>query len=69
MNQAADTVSEAMREGTLRKGDAWEVAIALWAHVHGYVTLYRANRFDLSEAEFRALFRRSLRRLLKSLKA
>ncbi len=68
MNRAVDTVSEAMRKGTVKKGDAWEVAIALWAHVHGYVTLYRANRFDLSEAEFRALFRRSLKRLLNSLK-
>jgi len=69
MNRAADTVSEAMREGALKKGDAWEVAIALWAHVHGYVTLYRANRFDFSEADFRALVRRSLKRLLHSLKA
>jgi hypothetical protein len=41
----------------------------MWAHTHGYVSLYRGGRFDLPEKEFRALVRRSLRRLIHGLKA
>lgn len=64
----ADLVAEAMKSGFLKKDDAWEIAMELWAHAHGYVALYRGGRFHLSEAEFRALVRRSLRRLLNGLK-
>ena len=42
---------------------------ALWAHVHGYVMLYRGGRIDLSEKEFRKLVDRSIGRLLHGLKA
>lgn len=65
----ADLVAEAMKSGFLKKDDAWEIAMELWAYAHGYVALYRGGRFHLSEAEFRALVRRSLRRLLYGLKA
>jgi len=67
LNPLADMVTEAMRQGALRKDDVWEVALALWAHVHGYVMLFRAGRFQLSENAFRALLRRSLRRLVRGL--
>jgi AcrR family transcriptional regulator len=69
LNPLADMVTEAMRQGALRKDDVWEVALSLWAHVHGYVMLYRAGRFQLSEKAFRALLRRSLRRLVRGLEA
>src|SRR5262245_54778244 len=36
LNRVADTVAEAMLEGALRKDDFWEVAIDLWAFVHGH---------------------------------
>ncbi len=68
LNPLADAVAEGMRAGTLRNEDVWEVALEIWAHVHGYVTLYRAGRFALSEDEFRALCRRSLKRLLNGLR-
>ena len=68
LNRVADTVDEAMRQGRLRKDDVWEVALEFWAHAHGYITLYRAGRFSLAEAQFRRLYRRSLRRLLDGLK-
>ena len=68
LNRVADTVDEAMRQGLLRKDDVWEVALEFWAHAHGYITLYRAGRFSLAEAQFRRLYRRSLRRLLDGLK-
>jgi len=69
LNRVADAIEDAMRQGLLKKDDLWEVALELWAHVHGYVTLYRAGRFSLSEEQFRRLYRRSLRRLLHGLKA
>ena len=68
LNRVADTVAEAMLAGALRKGDFWEVAVDLWAFVHGHVALYRGGRFAYSESEFRAFFRRSLNRFLRGLK-
>jgi AcrR family transcriptional regulator len=67
LNLTADTVSEWMKLGKLRRDDAWEIAMELWAHVHGYLTLWRAGRFHLSEEEFRSLVHRSIRRLLNGL--
>jgi AcrR family transcriptional regulator len=69
LNPIADLVTHAMDSGYLKRDDVWEIALELWAHAHGYVTLYRGGRFHLSEAEFRALVRRSLRRLFYGLKA
>lgn len=39
------------------------------APAHGYVTLYGAGRISLSGDEFKALVRRSMRRLYHGLKA
>jgi len=69
LNRVADAVDETMKAGSLKKDDIWEVALALWAHAHGYVALYRAGRFALSEEEFRALFRRSMEKFLSGLNA
>ena len=69
LNPVADVVATAMEQGDLRKDDVWEIAFALWAHVHGYVMLYRAGRISLSEKAFRELIHRSLRRFIHGLKA
>lgn len=69
LNRVADAVEEAMNTSRLRKDDVWEVALALWAYAHGYMSLYRAGRFELSEEEFQSLFRRSLQRFLDGLSA
>jgi AcrR family transcriptional regulator len=69
LNPLADTIALAMQSGDLKKDDVWEVALAMWAHTHGYVALYRAGRFNLSEEDFRSLVRRSLRRLIHGLEA
>jgi AcrR family transcriptional regulator len=66
--RVADAVAEAMRNGELRKDDNWEVAVDLWAFVHGHVALYRGGRYGFTEPEFRAFFRRSLTRFLRGLK-
>ena len=68
LNVAADAVSEAMQAGLLRKDDAWDVAVTLWAHTHGLVALYRAGRFSYDEAQFRRFYEASLQRLLEGLK-
>jgi len=68
LNRVADAVAEAMLAGALRKDDFWEVAVDLWAFVHGHLALYRGGRFAYPEPEFRAFFRRSLNRFLRGLK-
>jgi AcrR family transcriptional regulator len=67
LNIAADIVSSWMKQGKLKRDDLWEIAMELWAHVHGYLALWRAGRFHLSEDEFRKLVHRSLRRLLNGI--
>jgi AcrR family transcriptional regulator len=67
LNIIADTVSSWMKPGKLKRDDAWEIAMELWAHAHGYLALWRGGRFHLSEDEFRKLIHRSLRRLLYGL--
>jgi AcrR family transcriptional regulator len=67
LNITADSVSSWMKLGKLKRDDPWEIAMELWAHAHGYLALWRAGRFDLSEEEFRKLVHRSLRRLLNGL--
>ena len=69
LNLTADTVAYWMQKGRLRRDDVWEIAMEMWAHVHGYLMLYRGGRFNLSEEEFRILVQRSLRRLVNGLKA
>ena len=69
LNPVADIIAGMMEKGVLKRDDIWEVAFALWAHVHGYVMLYRAGRIGLSESEFRELIHRSLRKFIHGLKA
>jgi AcrR family transcriptional regulator len=69
LNPIADSVAHWMEEGKLKKDDIWEIALELWAHAHGYVMLYRAGRFNLSQSEFKKLVQRSLTRLFDGLKA
>ena len=67
LNITADIVSSWIKAGKLKRDDAWEISMELWAHAHGYLALWRAGRFHLSEDEFRKLVHRSIRRLLYGL--
>jgi AcrR family transcriptional regulator len=67
LNPTAAIVSMWMKSGKLRRDDVWEIALELWAHAQGYLTLWRAGRFNLTEDEFRKLVHRSFRRLLHGL--
>jgi AcrR family transcriptional regulator len=68
-NLLADVVTAGMERGELAADDVWEVTLALWAHAHGLICLYRAGRFDLEPEPFRALYHRSIGRLLDGLDA
>jgi AcrR family transcriptional regulator len=67
LNLVFDIVSSWIKLGKLKRDDAWEISMELWAHAHGYLALWRGGRFHLSEEEFRKLVHRSLRRLLYGL--
>jgi len=67
LNVLADAVEAAIRDKALRKGDVWEIALEMWALVHGYIALYRAGRFKLSPKQFRELCTRALDRLFDGL--
>lgn len=64
-----DRVSECMRSKDLARGDATEVAAAIWAHVHGLVSLRLCGHLDPAgdDAAFARFFRKSTDRLLAGL--
>lgn len=68
-NVVVDTVIEGMAKGVLRQDDPHDVAMAIWAQQHGLIALYRAGRFSLDEAAFRAFYLQSMERLIHGLKA
>jgi len=68
LNPIADSVARWMAEGKIKKDDEWEIALELWGVAHGYLMLYRAGRFNLSQLEFKKLVQRALKRLLHGLK-
>lgn len=66
-NVLAGAISEAMADGTFRRDDVWDVAMAVWAQVHGLVVLHRAGRFDMAARSFRTFCRRSLEKVMRGL--
>jgi AcrR family transcriptional regulator len=62
-----DRVRECMQAGALRGDDPEAVAIAIWAHVHGLVSLYITGATGQTEPVFRETYRRSLERLFTGL--
>jgi AcrR family transcriptional regulator len=64
----AELLDEAMRSGKLRKGDFWEIAFEMGAFSHGLIMLYLGGRIDMTQDEFRALYRRAFRRYLRGIR-
>ncbi|MEU6268761.1 TetR/AcrR family transcriptional regulator [Saccharopolyspora shandongensis] len=62
-------VEQAMRDGVLRPDDPLEVALAITMPVLGLVQLYLGGRFSSSEEDFRALCKRTTRRVRDGLMA
>ena len=67
-NLLVQTVREGMAAGCFRDGDPWESALALWAHSHGLICLYRGGRFSLTARQFRTLHRQSLGKTLDGIR-
>ena len=63
-----DRVQECMEAGFFRKDDAFSVAMTIWAHGHGLVSIYLAKKTPLDEAAFRTLFWESHARILQGLR-
>ncbi len=59
-------IEQAMAQGALVKTSPMDVLLMLASTSQGLVTLYRAGRIAGGEKEFRALFRRVMRRCLES---
>lgn len=68
-NLLAQAVEAGMASGDFRPDKVWDVSMALWAHAHGLICLYRGGRFSYDEAAFRTFYRRSLMRLIHGLRA
>jgi len=58
----ADALAEGMASGEFKKDDHWEICFELGALTHGLIMLYIGERIEISASEFRALYRRSIRR-------
>ena len=65
---AVQQVHLCMEQGVFVKDDPLETSIMVWAEAHGLVTLFRMERFGADAAEFRAVFRRTIDRMLQGLR-
>jgi AcrR family transcriptional regulator len=64
-----DRVKECMEVGMLAQGEPADVAVSIWAHVHGMVSLRLMGHLgQLEEPRFVELFHRSVGRLLAGLR-
>jgi AcrR family transcriptional regulator len=64
---AVQQVHLCMEQGVFKKTDPLETAIMIWAEAHGMVTLFRMERFGENPEQFRAIFKRTIQRLLDGL--
>ena len=65
-NVQLKVLEEGLRQGQLAGASAVEIMLINSALSQGLVTLYRAGRIAGGEAEFRALYRRAMRRVFES---
>jgi len=62
-----DRIRECMDSGDLRKEDPEQVAVTVWAHVHGLVSLQICGSFALADEQFREVYRQSVQRMIAGL--
>jgi len=65
-NIQLSVLEEGIRQGTVAAAPAVEIVLINSALSQGLVTLYRAGRIAGGEEEFRALYRRAMRRVFRS---
>ena len=63
-----DVVAEGMARGALRAEEPADVALSVYAHMHGLIMLHFAGRFGDDDALFTSFFRRSMEHLLTGLR-
>lgn len=56
-------LTEGQITGVVRPGDPLDIAMTVWAALHGLVGLYRSGRFSLSRADFTAMCQRAATRI------
>jgi AcrR family transcriptional regulator len=66
---AVEQVAACTEAGIFPGDDPLETAITLWAEVHGLITLFRTGRFGPNPETFREIYRQSVDRTLRGLKA
>lgn len=64
-----EVVEQGIREGALRDDDPLEMTLVLTASAQGLIQMYVSGRVDLPEDAFRALFKRTVTRVLDGLRA
>jgi AcrR family transcriptional regulator len=64
---AVEQVGECMAQGIFEADDPLETSIAVWAGVHGLVTLYRTGRFGPDPVLFRGIYGNCVDRVLRGL--
>ena len=64
-----ERIAMAQTNGVLRSGDPLEMAMFVWAELHGLAMLHRSGRFSLKRADFLALCDRCIERALDALRA
>ncbi len=64
-----DRVRECQEAGVLRAGEPTAAALAIWAHVHGLVSLWISGQLahGRSEAQFRSMYHGAVQRLLEGM--
>lgn len=62
-----DRIRECVDSGDLGKDDPEQVAITVWAHVHGLVSLQICGSLDLPDEQFREVYRQSVKRVIAGL--
>ena len=65
---AVQQVHLCMEQGIFKKSDPLETSIMIWSTAHGMVTLFRMERFGENPEQFRAIFRRTIQRMLDGLR-
>jgi AcrR family transcriptional regulator len=61
-------IQAALDTGLLAGASALEIWITLWGMSQGLISLYRAGRFAGGEGEFRVLYRKAMKRCVRSFK-
>lgn len=62
-----DRIDDCMRAGVIPEGDASQIAIEVWAHMHGHISLYLAGAVAGTPESFRDTYARSMDRLFAAL--